>query len=54
MTFTFTILLQKNKKEFVMALLRQYINGVRVHTLSVRGSADDLNALKALMEGKIE
>ena len=37
-----------------MALLRQYINGQRVHTLSVQASADDLNALKSIMEGKIE
>jgi len=37
-----------------MALLRQYINGQRVQTLSVQASADDLNALKGLMEGKIE
>ena len=37
-----------------MALLRQIVNGVKVHTLNVRGSADDLNALKGLMVGKIE
>jgi len=37
-----------------MALLRQYINGVRVQTLNVQASADDLDALKGLMEGKIE
>jgi len=37
-----------------MALLRQYINGQRVQTLSVQASADDLNALKGLMEGKVE
>jgi len=37
-----------------MALLRQYINGVRIHSVNVNASADDLNALKALMEGKIE
>jgi hypothetical protein len=37
-----------------MALLRQIINGQRIHTLSVQASADDLNALKGLMEGKVE
>ncbi len=37
-----------------MALLRQYINGVRIHSVNVNASADDLNALKALMEGKVE
>jgi len=37
-----------------MALLRQYINGARVHTLNVIAGADDLDALKSLMEGKVE
>jgi len=37
-----------------MALLRQYVNGVRIHSLSVQASADDLNALKSLMLGKVE
>jgi len=37
-----------------MALLRQYVNGNWVNTISVQASADDLNALKALMVGKIE
>ena len=37
-----------------MALLRQYINGNRVQTLNVQASADDLDALKGLLEGKIE
>jgi hypothetical protein len=37
-----------------MPLLRQYINGQRVHSLSVQASADDLNALKSLLEGKVE
>ena len=37
-----------------MALLRQYFNGQRVNTLSVEASADDLNALKGLLDGKVE
>ena len=37
-----------------MALLRQYINGAWVNTVNVQASADDLNALKGLMEGKIQ
>ena len=37
-----------------MALLRQVINGVRVNTIDVDASADDLNALKSLLEGKVE
>jgi len=37
-----------------MALLRQYINGAWVNTVNVDASADDLNALKSLMEGKIQ
>ena len=37
-----------------MALLRQYINGAWVNTVNVQASADDLNALKTLMEGKVE
>ena len=37
-----------------MALLRQIINGQRVNTINVDASADDLNALKSLLEGKVE
>lgn len=37
-----------------MALLRQIINGQRVNTINVDASADDLDALKSLLEGKIE
>jgi len=37
-----------------MALLRQYFNGIRVNSLSVQGSSDDLDALKSLMDGKVE
>ena len=37
-----------------MALLRQIVNGNRIHSLSVNANADDLNALKSLMVGKIE
>jgi hypothetical protein len=37
-----------------MALLRQYFNGQRVNSLSVEASADDLNALKGLLDGKVE
>ena len=37
-----------------MALLRQIFNSQRYHTLNVQASADDLDALKGLMEGKIE
>jgi len=37
-----------------MALIRQIVNGKRIHTLQVTASADDLNALKGLMVGKIE
>ena len=37
-----------------MALLRQYFNGQRVHSLSVEASADDLTALIGLMDGKVE
>jgi len=37
-----------------MPLLRQYVNGVRIHSLSVQASADDLNSLKSLMIGKVE
>jgi len=37
-----------------MALLRQYVNGNWVNTISVQASADDLNALKSLLEGKVQ
>lgn len=37
-----------------MALLRQYINGAWVNTVNVQASADDLSALKTLMEGKVQ
>ena len=37
-----------------MALLRQIVNGVRIHALNVQATADDLDALKGLMVGKIE
>lgn len=37
-----------------MALLRQYINGNWVNTINVQASADDLTALKSLLEGKVE
>jgi len=37
-----------------MALLRQYINGKWVNTINVQASADDLNALKSLLEGKVQ
>ena len=37
-----------------MALLRQYIDGVRVQSLHIQASDDDLTALKGLLEGKVE
>ncbi|NPA44157.1 MAG: hypothetical protein GXO49_01345 [Chlorobi bacterium] len=37
-----------------MALLRQYFNGTRVHSLSVNATGDDLSALVGLMDGKVE
>jgi hypothetical protein len=37
-----------------MALLRQYINGSWVNTVNVQASAGDLDALKGLMEGKVQ
>ena len=37
-----------------MALLRQIINGKRVNTINVDVSSDDLDALKSLLEGKVE
>jgi len=37
-----------------MALLRQYINGAWVNTVNVQATSDDLNALKSLMEGRVE
>jgi hypothetical protein len=37
-----------------MGLLRQYINGNWVNTLNVEASADDLNSIKSLLEGRIE
>ena len=52
----FKILLPENLSERrrKMALLRQYFNGQRVHSLSVQASGDDLTALVGLMDGKVE
>ena len=37
-----------------MALLRQIVKGLYSRKIEVEGTADDLNALKSLMAGKIE
>jgi len=37
-----------------VVMLRQYINGAWVNTISVDATADDLTALKSILEGKVE